>query len=231
MLVYLGIPAHEANATNRIGVAVQNIAAVLTLRQKKALAFSRHDLWYTGAMVAGSIGGAAMAADISEQAMNYAIAAMLAVVLVTIFLQPDKWLRTRMEDAAPHSPLWARLGLFVLIGAYGGFIQAGVGLFILSGLILSAGYTLVQANILKLLAVLCFTLMALGVFLFFGTRLWWEMGLLMAAGQSVGAWLAARFMAGNDNARHWIRWLLIAVIAYSILRFIGLQDLVSSLMP
>ncbi len=35
MLVFLGVPAHEANATNRIGVALQNIAAVITLQRSR----------------------------------------------------------------------------------------------------------------------------------------------------------------------------------------------------
>ncbi len=179
-------------------------------------------------MMAGAVGGAAIAAEIDERVTNYAITVMLVLVLATILLKPEQWLRDQTEPPAPGMPPWSRLLLFLVIGAYGGFIQAGVGLFILSGLILGANYTLVHANTIKLVAVLCFTLVALAVFLALGTRLWWGVGLLMAVGQSVGAWLAARFMADFENARYWMRWLLIVVIVYSIVQFSGLQTWLGS---
>ncbi len=228
MLVFLGVPAHEANATNRIGVTLQNIAALVTLQRKKILTPTTTDLWYTGTMTAGAIGGAVIAAEIDERITNYAIAVILTGVLVTILLQPERWLRDRSETPTTGIPSGTQLLLFLAIGAYGGFIQAGVGVFILAGLILGARYTLIQANTLKLIAVLCFTLVALAVFLLLDTRLWWGVGLLMAVGQSVGAWLATRFMADFTHARYWIRWLLIVVITYSIIRFSGLQDLLLS---
>ncbi len=230
MLVFLGVPANEANATNRIGVTIQNISAVVTLQRSKALAPTTADFWYTGAMMTGSIGGAAIAAEIDAQITNYAITVMLVLVLATILLKPERWLRDQTTPPAPGMPPWPHLLLFLGIGAYGGFIQAGVGLFILSGLILGANYSLVHANTVKLVAVLCFTLVALAVFLLLGTHLWWGVGLLMAVGQSIGAWLAARFMADFENAKYWIRWLLIVVILYSIIRFSGLQDIVLAFM-
>lgn len=219
ILVFLGVPANEANATNRIGVVLQNVAAVVTLQQKKSLQLSSADYWYTGAMAAGGIGGAALAADLNEEVMNLAITGMLVVVLATILLKPEKWLRRERESAVEGELQLTRLPLFLLIGAYGGFIQAGVGLFILSGLVLTAGYALVQANKVKLVAVLAFTVVAMVVFLIQGIQLWWEIGLTLAVGQSIGAWLAARFMVENERAKYWMRWLLIAVVAYSIVRF------------
>lgn len=219
ILVFLGVPAHEANATNRIGVTVQNLAAIFALQQKKSLRLSPQDWWHTAAMAVGGIGGAALAADLNEEVMNLVIAGMLVLVLATILLKPEKWLRDQSEADVSGGVPWKQTPLFLLIGAYGGFIQAGVGLFILSGLVLTAGYALVQANKLKLVAVLAFTLVALAVFLIQDVRMWWGVGLTLAVGQSIGAWLAARFMVESDKAKDWMRWLLIAVVLYSILRF------------
>lgn len=248
MLVFLGVPAHEANATNRIGVAFQNTAAVITLRSRKALDMDGRDWWLTGAMVVGSVGGAAIAAELSEQVTNWVIVVILAVVLITILWKPEKWLREQSEPVimvvltAKTISQWEKwlqeqsesvmgvrpslpqLFLFALIGAYGGFIQAGVGLFILSGMVLVAGSTMVKGNILKLVAVLVFTLAAMAVFMAQGVRMWWYLGLILAVGQSIGAWLAARFMTGSDMAKVWMRWLLIVVICYSIVQFSGLQN-------
>jgi uncharacterized membrane protein YfcA len=43
----------------------------------------------------------------------------------------------------------------------------------------------------------------------------------MAVGQSIGAWLAARFATRYKDANIWVRRLLIAVIVVSILEFFG----------
>ena len=214
MLVFLGVPAHEANATNRIGVTFQNTAAVITLRSRKALDMDARDWWLTGAMVVGAVGGAAIAAELSPEDTEWVIVAILAVVLVTILWKPEKWLREQPEPVTGDRPSLSQLLLFALIGVYGGFIQAGVGLFILSGMVLVAGSTMVKG----------FTLAAMAVFMAQGVRMWWYLGLILAVGQSIGAWLAARFMTGSDMAKVWMRWLLIVVICYSIVRFSGLQD-------
>jgi uncharacterized membrane protein YfcA len=47
----------------------------------------------------------------------------------------------------------------------------------------------------------------------------WGLGALMAVGQSIGAWLAARFATEYKHANVWVRRLLIAVVVVSILRF------------
>ena len=127
MLVFLGVPAHEANATNRIGVAFQNTAAVITLRSRKALDMDGRDWWLTGAMVVGSVGGAAIAAELSEQVTNWVIVVVLAVVLITILWKPEKWLREQSEPVTGVRPSLPQLLLFALIGVYGGVHSGGSG--------------------------------------------------------------------------------------------------------
>ncbi len=46
----------------------------------------------------------------------------------------------------------------------------------------------------------------------------------MAVGQSIGAWLAARFATRNKDAAIWTRRLLIAVVVIAILQFFGILD-------
>ena len=121
------------------------------------------------------------------------------------------------------------LALFFVIGIYGGFIQAGVGIFLLAGLVMGVGYNLTQANAVKLVIVLALSLAAIVVFIVNDQVNWW-LGALMAVGQSIGAWLAARFAVGNPNANVWVRRLLIAVIVLSIIKLFGGFDLLSGMM-
>ncbi|MBC7315158.1 MAG: sulfite exporter TauE/SafE family protein, partial [Chloroflexi bacterium] len=130
------------------------------------------------------------------------------------------WLREQSE-IKPGRPHWGILVLFFFLGVYGGFIQAGIGIFLLAAMVLGCGYNLVDANGLKLILVLGFTIVAVAVFAS-GNQIRWEIGLLMAAGQSVGAWAAARFAARAKKANVYIRWLLIIVIVASIWKMFGI---------
>ena len=223
MLIFLGLPPSVANGTNRVGVIVQNIVGIGTFRRKGALD-TTGSIWYTIPAMLGAIVGAMIAVDLNEEMMNRAIGIVMIIMLVVILVDPKRWLRVHSE-VTPGRPSILMLGLFFVIGIYGGFIQAGVGIFLLAGLVMGVGYNLTQANAVKLVIVLALSLSAIVVFIVNGQVNWW-LGALMAVGQSIGAWLAARFAVGNPNANIWVRRLLIAVIVLSILKLFGVFDLV-----
>ncbi|MEM7537545.1 MAG: sulfite exporter TauE/SafE family protein [Chloroflexota bacterium] len=239
MLVFLGLPPTVANGTNRVGVIVQNIVGITTFwlsDRAKNQAGNAPDnapdnalnlsggLWLTVPAVLGSLVGAQIAVDLNEQAMNYAIGTVMVIMLVVILVNPKRWLRTESE-VEPGRPSLLTLGLFFIIGMYGGFIQAGVGVFLLAALVMGAGYSMTHANAIKLLIVLAFSFSAIAIFLYNG-QVDWYLGGLMAIGQSIGAWAAARFATQNPNANIWVRRLLITVILVSIAKFFGLLDLI-----
>ncbi len=222
MLVFLGLPANVANATNRVGVIVQNLAGIATFQRGGQLNLAG-GLWLTMPAMLGAVVGTYVATLLDEEAMNLAIGIMLLIVLTTIFLNPQKWLRQHSEVKEGRPTLLILLTFFG-IGIYGGFIQAGVGVFILSAMVLGAGYTLVHANAVKLMVVLALTIVALVIFVLSPVPISWGIGIVMAVGQSAGAWLAAKFAIANPNANVWVRRLLIVVVVYSILRFFGIWD-------
>jgi uncharacterized membrane protein YfcA len=108
--------------------------------------------------------------------------------------------------------------IFFAIGVYGGFIQAGVGIFLLAGLVLVSGYSLGAGNGIKLLIVFSLSIPALFIFFYHG-QVHIGYGLLMALFQSIGAWLAVRFVARVPNANVWIHRLLILMVAAAAVRF------------
>ena len=243
MLIFLGLDPVSANATNRIGVIVQNVVGIATfarggrmqLRAKKdgknlsenildpdSLRFG---LWLTAAGVPGSLIGAYVATLLDKDAMNLAIGGMLVVVLITIFFNPTKWLRERSEVRKERPELFVLI-LFFAIGMYGGFIQAGVGVFLVTALVLGVGYTIVHANAVKLIFVLALNVVALATFIWLAVEINVWIGALMAVGQSIGAWAAVHFAVTVKDANRWVRYLLIVVVIYSILRFFGILDLI-----
>jgi len=224
LLIFAGLPATIANGTNRVAVFLQTVVAVNKFHRSGTLDLRRGLLLAIPAIL-GAILGAQIAVNLNERAMKTAIGILMVVMLVVILVKPKRWLVGRPE-ILHRRPGWLQLSIFFLIGIYGGFIQAGVGIFLLSGLVLGAGYELVRANAVKNLIVMVTTLFALIVFVAHG-QVSWIPGLVLAIGNMLGAWVAARVAV--EKGAKLVRWILIAVIAVSATILLGLSDLVMQL--
>jgi uncharacterized membrane protein YfcA len=221
LLIFLGLPATVANGTNRVAILLQNIVGVSSFRQQKVLDL-RGGLLLAVPAIIGSLVGAQIAVNLDEETMRQVIGVLMVVMLVVILVRPKRWLVGHEGDTSRRTG-WVNLTIFFFIGVYGGFIQAGVGIFLLAGLVLGAGYDLVRANAVKLLIVLCFTIFALAVFVI-NDQVRWSVGLILAVGNMLGAWVASR-MAVKRGAG-FVRWILIAVVAISAVILLGLADFI-----
>lgn len=207
VLILLGLPANVANGTNRVGIFIQNIVAVGT--------FWKHGK-YEGhkpapliiPSVLGAIVGAQLAVNLDETLLRRTIAGLLIFMLLLVILRPRRWLQAH-EDEPSLGPV-GRFIVFFAVGAYGGFIQAGVGFFLLAGLVLGAGHNLAGSNAIKNLIVFFFTIAALGIFIV-NDQVRWDLGLLLAAGNALGAWIAARMAVARGAP--FVRWALIIILA------------------
>ena len=64
ILVMLGLPANVANATNRVGVTIQNIVGITTFQRKGKLQLEG-GLWYVIPALPGAVIGAMIAAELT----------------------------------------------------------------------------------------------------------------------------------------------------------------------
>ena len=222
LLMFLGLPANVANGTNRIAILLQNIVGVSSFRQQKVLKI-KDGLQLGIPAVIGSFIGAGIAVQFNDEIMSLIIGILLVIMFFLIIYKPDKWINSQSEQIV-GKPSWAQIIIFFFIGIYGGFIQAGVGFFLLAGLVLGTGLDLVRANAIKVLIVLLYTPFALGVFIYHG-QVNFTLGLVLAAGNMLGA------LVGSRVAVSWgpkfIRIVLLAVILGSSLKLIGVFDLFS----
>jgi uncharacterized membrane protein YfcA len=217
ILIFLGLPPSVANGTNRIGILLQSIVGIFKFNQSGMLPWKNGSgLIYPTTI--GSIIGSFIAIDLNEQMMNYAIATVMSAMLVVIIFKPEQWLKEHTELAANYRGVGNFL-LFFVIGMYGGFIQAGVGVFLLIAMVARCGFSMVNANAIKLVLVLIFTVPAAAIFIYYDQVNWW-LGGIMAIGQGAGAWIAAHYASGNKNAALWTRRLLITVIVLSIIKLV-----------
>jgi len=217
MLIFLGLPANIANGTNRVAILLQNVVGVSSFHRQKILNFRKGLILAVPAII-GSIIGAQIAVNLDEQMMRHAIGVLMVVMLFVIIIRPKRWLAGRPE-ALVKNPGWVQILVFLAIGIYGGFIQAGVGIFLLAGLVLGAGFDLVRANAVKVLIVLCFTVFALAIFII-NDQVNWLIGLILAIGSMLGAWVAARTAVSWGAG--FVRWLLIVAVIIAAAKLLGL---------
>ena len=217
LLVFMGLPASVANGTNRIGVLLQTSVSTTSFHRQGYLKW-HEALTLLIPTIVGGVLGAQIAVNLDERAMKLAIAGMLILTFFLIILKPKRWLVGRPEGA--RKPGWKEWILFFFIGLYGGFIQAGVGIFLLVGLVMSIGHDLIHANAIKALLVLAFNAFAIFVFLHNG-QVAWLVGLILAIGTMAGAWAAVRF-ATKEWAQIWVYRLLLVVVVLSAGRMLYL---------
>jgi len=119
--------------------------------------------------------------------------------------------------------------IFFLIGIYGGFIQIGVGYYLLAAIVLGSGFDLVRANAIKVWIVLLYTLAALMVFIF-NKQVHWQFGLIHAIGNIIGAWIATRLAI--KRGVEFVRWVIIVIIlifSADLLGIISIKEIIQSL--
>lgn len=218
MLIFTGMPATMANGTNRIAILLQNLVGSAQFKKDKVLDV-KENIWLIVPAVIGAIPGAILATNLNEKLLRQIIGIVLVVMLVIVIFKPDIWIKSRAGIIKSKSN-WINILVFFIIGAYGGFIQVGVGFFLLSGLVLVNGMNLLKSNALKVLIILLYTPAALLVFII-NKDINYVLGLTLAAGNMIGAWLGAK------TAVKWgpkfIRYILIVALLVSSVKLFGID--------
>jgi uncharacterized membrane protein YfcA len=212
-LMLVGLPADVANATNRVAVASQSLAAVGGFARVGV--FDRRGLLPVIATSAvGALGGALVATAVPVEVLEIVLCSVMIGMAGLLALRPAAVV-AEPSAAAPWSQRRG-LGLLALLatGFYGGLVQAGVGFLLVAALSGVVGYGIGPANALKSLATLVFSAVALAIFIGHGLVAWVPalvLAVFTAIGSLVGVRLALR------TAPRAMRWLLfVGVVATSI---------------
>jgi uncharacterized membrane protein YfcA len=216
LLIFMGLPSATANGTNRVAIFCQNVFAITGFKKQGIFPIRLALLCIPPALV-GSYLGANLAVTVDDQTFRRALALVMIGVLIFIAVDPIKKLR---QQEVHMSPLRTGVLLvsFFLIGIYGGFVQAGVGFLIITGL-LAHGLDLVKINAVKVLVIFAFTIVALGVFVYHG-QVDYVLGLALAAGNSAGGWIGTHVAVkrGHDWIRRFVT-VTVLIFALKLLLF------------
>jgi uncharacterized membrane protein YfcA len=215
LLMFMGLPANVANGTNRVAILLQSLVGSTGFKKYGQLEI-RTGLWLAIPTTLGSIAGAFFAVEMNELMMKQAIGILLVVMFFLILFKPEVWLKGKEVHRTSKINL-INIVIFFIIGLYGGFIQAGVGFFLLGGLVIGAGFDLLKANALKNLLVFLYTPFALVVFIIHN-QVDYKAGLILAIGSMLGAWLATKTAIRQGTV--FVRYVLLIAILGSAVKLI-----------
>tara|TARA_R110002073_G_scaffold72537_1_gene177082 strand:- start:47200 stop:47970 length:771 start_codon:yes stop_codon:yes gene_type:complete len=208
LLIFLGLPSHVANATNRIAIIIQNIFAIKGF-QSKGVTTHPFSLYLAIPAVVGAVIGARIALDIPDALFNKILAGVMIVIVIYMIFKP-KVDHLKLQERINGKYLWLSMFVFFFIGLYGGIIQAGVGFIVIMALSSINHIGLVKSNAIKVTVALIYSVAAVIVFQVDGI-INWKYGLTLAFGNAVGGWLMSRYSVKKGDG--FVRIFLIVVVS------------------
>jgi len=213
-LIVFGLPAIEANGTNRLAVILQSLTALFGFRRWGGRWDENGDrmerrlaIVATIPIIVGSVLGAWLSLSVGDQAFKKILSLLMVAVTVLTLWPPFEKNTIRLLSQGGRYGLTHVL-LFLLVGLYGGFVQAGVGFLILAVTTYS-GLDLARGNAVKVFSVLLLAGVSLTFFAWNGTIVW-PVGLALGVGSAVGGLLGAGLSARIGTT--WIHRVVIAAL-------------------
>jgi uncharacterized membrane protein YfcA len=214
-LIFMGLDGALANGTNRVAIFFQNIFAVASFRKRQ---FS--DFQLSGKLslltLPGAIIGSIMATKVSGVLFERILGGVLIFIVVSMFVSGPYSKENRKQTEKKN---WLIYPALVGIGFYGGFLQIGVGFLFMAALYHLLRLDLVRVNMHKVFIILIYTVPALVIFLITG-NVNWKLGLSLAAGSALGAWIGAH--ASVKGGEKMIRIILAVAILIMAAKLFGL---------
>ncbi|MBM6596655.1 sulfite exporter TauE/SafE family protein [Microvirga pudoricolor] len=211
-LMWMGLHAIDANATNRIPVLIGGITATIELARNGKIPWKL--AWQTSIPVTlGSACGAGLAEMIPSHDLRIFITAAVLAALVLILTK----LKDVINAAAAGTTRYGlrEKSLFFLVGIWLGFIVLDGATYLLLVLVLAVRLPLIEANAIKNFLSVPTTIVAMVIFASRGS-VDWTLGGILGIGSIAGSYLGAR-LALSENAKQWIMRLLIFVIVGELL--------------
>jgi len=214
ILIFLGLPAVDANGTNRLAVIAQCISGIWGFHRAGVIEW-RWALAVLAPVVIGSAFGVFASLAIPDFLFRRILS--LIMLLIAPLAISYRWPIASQAKPLKSPKSWKMSVIFFGVGLYGGFLQAGVGFLSLAATSV-AGLDLIRGNGVKLLNVLALTSLALSAFAGTG-HVNWGLGLALSIGTVTGALIGVRLtiLAGHRGLK---RIVITTIIVFAILLWI-----------
>ena len=209
-----------ANATSTVAVFPGSFASVWGYRRQLA-GCKKWIAWLTPPSL---IGGAVGACLVNDQ-FGAVVPWLILLASALLLLQPTIARRLKLQADAMATPgpklLGGIVAMQLLIGVYGGYFGAGIGILMLSTLSFLGLKDIHETNALKTYLAFCVNLTAAGLFIVRG-MVEWRYALAMAGAAILGGYLGARFSLLLRPV--FVRWIVI-VIGFSLTAYYFAREL------
>lgn len=209
-----GLAPNVANGSNRIGILSNCVIGAYSFYKNGKLSIQRARVYVIISLI-GAIPGVIVATQVSDAQFRNVFRILVVTLFFFMLTKPSKWLIQKTLDIEVN--WYLTIPIFLAVGFYGGFIQFGLGLFILAALVLMNKIELIEANAIKLALIAVYTVVVLAIFEYHGLVNWYQ-GALLAIGQGIGAYYTAKYASNNEYVRKWTFYLLIIIVILIILR-------------
>ncbi len=206
--MFAGLSPAEANATNRIPIIFQSFFSVRGF-ESKGIKGDSYKWWLALAAIPGAVAGALLAVKIPADVFNKILLGVMLFFLVITVINPLKAKNTGEERVTLKDKI-AGVVLYIFIGVYGGFIQAGSGFFLMAPMLLLHHFDIHKTNYYKVFITFIYTFAALAVFLWKG-NVHWHYALVMSAGTSLGGWLTSRWSVSVNEV--WMKKIIVSLVS------------------
>ncbi len=213
VLLGIGLPPQIALGTNKLQASFGSGSAMLTFVRSGTVIL--HDCFEGIACTALGAGlGTYMVQRLDPGVLRHIIPWLLFTIVLYTLLTP----RLGRADIHPRmSKTWFYLLAGIVLGFYDGFFGPGTGSFWVMALMLGLGFNMISATGYTKVMNLTSNITSLGVFIIGGSVLWRE-GLIMGAGQFIGAHLGSHLVVSRGS--RFIRPVFITMVLLITIKLI-----------
>ncbi|MBL8984641.1 MAG: sulfite exporter TauE/SafE family protein [Gemmatimonadetes bacterium] len=210
-IVALGVPPLTANATNTMALWPGAFGSLWGYREQLAGMRSWVARFSVPSVLGGLSGGWLLLSTGQERFARIVPFLVLGATVLFMLNGPlGRWLRGRGAagaEAEPQGGPFFFLAQF-LVGVYGGYFGAGIGILMLAVLGLVGFTDIHRMNAVKVWGALLMNVVAAGLFAWKGVVLW-PLALVMAVGAIVGGYGGSRFAMRVGQV--WVRRAVVAI--------------------
>lgn len=215
-LIFLGLDGALANGTNRIGILIQNIVALIKYKKENYSQINL-SLKFSAFTIPGVLVGSYAAVNISNETFEFLLGIIMIGVVVSMLI-PRK--TVDFDDDENKTVNWKTYLALFGIGFYGGFVQVGVGFLLMATLYYLARYSLIYVNLHKIFIVTIYTVPAIFIFYLTG-NINWIYGLALGAGTSFGAWWGVKLqLKKGEKLIKAVLIVAVLIMSVKLLKFI-----------
>jgi uncharacterized protein len=212
-LIFTGLPAQVAIATDRLGIIGQNLGSIPKFWKEKKIQW-KYVPAFSLISIIGAYIGANILLSINEEFLNKVVGVVILLILPFIFIKKDIGVKRK---TVTKSKKIIGYFLYLLVMTFAGFIGGGVGILVFYTLMIFFGFTIIEANATDNISWFLLSISSLIIFAMNGL-IDYTLGIVLFIGMMVGGYLGVKIVIKKGN--QWVKPLFVVVVIISAIKLL-----------